>query len=399
MRLALLTAVVLVLAVPVGWAASIPAGSLSVEDARGTVVLKGKGIVIGRLERGEVEIVDLSRLTSGARASTASRADARCGRAARTSTSTFPAAATRSRCAARDSRSRPAARASRRSTADPDAAGSTGTYAVGDDVPVPLPVSPGRVELRVVGGHGPGGRREGGNAVTSQPQSVLVVEDEQSIASFVSLYLKNAGYGVRAVGTGAGALNAVAAEMPSLIVLDLNLPDMDGIEICRRIRKNSDVPIIMLTARDEDVDKIIGLEVGADDYLTKPFNPRELVARVKSVLRRATSDRRIDEGDEIRHGDLLINSGRREVLVGDDEIQLAPKEFDLLWELLDHRGIVLTRDQLLERVWGYTFAGDTRTVDVHVRQIRRKLGDASPIVTVWGVGYKVASERTAAPTA
>jgi DNA-binding response OmpR family regulator len=159
------------------------------------------------------------------------------------------------------------------------------------------------------------------------------------------------------------------------------------------------VPIIMLTARDEDVDKIIGLEVGADDYLTKPFNPRELVARVKSVLRRATSDRRIDEGDEIRHGDLLINSGRREVLVGDTEIQLAPKEFDLLWELLDHRGIVLTRDQLLERVWGYTFAGDTRTVDVHVRQIRRKLGDASPIVTVWGVGYKVASERTAAPTA
>ncbi len=233
----------------------------------------------------------------------------------------------------------------------------------------------------------------------SSPATVLVVEDEQSIASFVSLYLKNAGSGVRAVGTGSGALNAVAAEMPSLIVLDLNLPDMDGIEICRRIRKSSDVPIIMLTARDEDVDKIIGLEVGADDYLTKPFNPRELVARVKSVLRRATADRRIDEGDEIRHGDLLINSGRREVLVGDDEIQLAPKEFDLLWELLDHRGIVLTRDQLLERVWGYTFAGDTRTVDVHVRQIRRKLGDASPIVTVWGVGYKVASERTPASAA
>ncbi len=231
----------------------------------------------------------------------------------------------------------------------------------------------------------------------TQPQSVLVVEDEQSIASFVSLYLKNAGYGVRAVATGAGALNAVASEVPSLIILDLNLPDMDGIEICRRIRKSSDVPILMLTARDEDVDKIIGLEVGADDYLTKPFNPRELVARVKSVLRRASSDRRIDEGEEITHGDLLINAGRREVLVGDDEIQLAPKEFDLLWELLDHRGIVLTRDQLLERVWGYTFAGDTRTVDVHVRQIRRKLGDASPIVTVWGVGYKVATDRSGSP--
>jgi DNA-binding response OmpR family regulator len=224
-------------------------------------------------------------------------------------------------------------------------------------------------------------------------QTILIVEDEQSIASFVSLYLKNAGYGVKVASTGSAAMSAVGGEMPALIILDLNLPDMDGIEICRRIRKTSDVPILMLTARDEDVDKIIGLEVGADDYLTKPFNPRELVARVKSVLRRSTNDRRRDEGDEIRHGDVVVNAGRREVLVGDDEIQLAPKEFDLLWELLDHRGIVLTRDQLLERVWGYTFAGDTRTVDVHVRQIRRKLGDASPIVTVWGVGYKVSTER------
>jgi DNA-binding response OmpR family regulator len=230
----------------------------------------------------------------------------------------------------------------------------------------------------------------------SQPSTILVVEDEASIASFVALYLKNAGYTVRAVATGGAALNHVAAEMPSMIILDLNLPDMDGIEICRRIRKSSDVPILMLTARDEDVDKIIGLEVGADDYLTKPFNPRELVARVKSVLRRSTPERRRDESQEIRHGDLVINAGRREVMVGEEEIQLAPKEFDLLWELLDHRGLVLTRDQLLERVWGYTFAGDTRTVDVHVRQIRRKLGDASPIVTVWGVGYKVTTERASA---
>jgi len=229
--------------------------------------------------------------------------------------------------------------------------------------------------------------------VTSQAQSVLVVEDEQSIASFVSLYLKNAGYGVRAVGTGAGALNAVAAEMPSLIVLDLNLPDMDGIEICRRIRKSSDVPILMLTARDEDVDKIIGLEVGADDYLTKPFNPRELVARIKSILRRSSPERRELETEVIQHGDLRVDAGRREATVSGEEVQLAPKEFDLLWELLDHRGLVLTRDQLLERVWGYTFAGDTRTVDVHVRQLRRKLGDASPIVTVWGVGYKVSTAR------
>ena len=155
----------------------------------------------------------------------------------------------------------------------------------------------------------------------------------------------------------------------------------------------------MLTARDEDVDKIIGLEVGADDYLTKPFNPRELVARVKSILRRATPERaRASRARRSQHGDLTIDAGRREVKVGDEEIQLAPKEFDLLWELLDHRGLVLTRDQLLERVWGYTFAGDTRTVDVHVRQLRRKLGDASPIVTVWGVGYKVSpAERTPSP--
>src|ERR671910_898324 len=183
--------------------------------------------------------------------------------------------------------------------------------------------------------------------MTGAIQSVLVVEDEASIASFVSLYLKNAGYEVRAASNGADALASVQKEQPSLIVLDLMLPDIDGIEICRRIRQKYDIPILMLTARDEDVDKIIGLEVGA---------------------------------------------GRREVKVGDDEVQLAPKEFDLLWELLDHRGLVLTRDQLLERVWGYTFAGDTRTVDVHVRQLRRKIGEACPIVTVWGVGYKVSTE-------
>jgi DNA-binding response OmpR family regulator len=231
--------------------------------------------------------------------------------------------------------------------------------------------------------------------MTGTTQSVLVVEDEASIASFVSLYLKNAGYGVRTVSTGSDALAQTAAEAPDLIVLDLMLPDIDGIEVCRRIRQRSDVPILMLTARDEDVDKIIGLEVGADDYLTKPFNPRELVARVKSVLRRSTTDRKELETAVIQHGDLVVDAGRREVRVGDEEVQLAPKEFDLLWELLDHRGLVLTRDQLLERVWGYTFAGDTRTVDVHVRQLRRKLGDASPIVTVWGVGYKVSPAKDA----
>jgi DNA-binding response OmpR family regulator len=229
--------------------------------------------------------------------------------------------------------------------------------------------------------------------MAASAQSVLVVEDEASIASFVSLYLKNAGYEVRTAANGTDALALVDSEKPSLIVLDLMLPDIDGIEICRRIRQKSDVPILMLTARDEDVDKIIGLEVGADDYMTKPFNPRELVARVKSILRRATPARQERESEVIQHGDLVIDAGRREVKVAGQEIQLAPKEFDLLWELLDHRGLVLTRDQLLERVWGYTFAGDTRTVDVHVRQLRRKLGDASPIVTVWGVGYKVGPAR------
>jgi DNA-binding response OmpR family regulator len=231
--------------------------------------------------------------------------------------------------------------------------------------------------------------------MSSSTQSVLVVEDEASIASFVSLYLKNAGYDVRTATNGADALASVQNQQPSLIVLDLMLPDIDGIEICRRIRQKSDVPILMLTARDEDVDKIIGLEVGADDYMTKPFNPRELVARVKSILRRAAPERRKSESDEIQHGELAINAGKREVYVGEEEVRLAPKEFDLLWELLDHRGLVLTRDQLLERVWGYTFAGDTRTVDVHVRQLRRKLGEASPIVTVWGVGYKVGPARDA----
>jgi DNA-binding response OmpR family regulator len=228
---------------------------------------------------------------------------------------------------------------------------------------------------------------------TTPAPTILVVEDESSIASFVSLYLRNAGYTVRTAATGSDALSEAAANPPALVVLDLMLPDIDGIEVCKRLRQSSDVPILMLTARDEDVDKIIGLEVGADDYLTKPFNPRELVARIKSILRRSSPERRELQTEVIVHGDLRVDAGRREATVNGEEVQLAPKEFDLLWELLDHRGLVLTRDQLLERVWGYTFAGDTRTVDVHVRQLRRKLGDASPIVTVWGVGYKVSTAR------
>jgi DNA-binding response OmpR family regulator len=232
--------------------------------------------------------------------------------------------------------------------------------------------------------------------VTEPHQLILVVEDEANIASFVAMYLKKAGYDVRIAGSGSDALAKATYDGPALIVLDLMLPDIDGIDVCRRIRQRSDIPILMLTARDDDVDKIIGLEAGADDYLTKPFNPRELIARVKTVLRRSAPKRRELESGYLEQGRLRIDAGRREVTVGGDEVQLAPKEFDLLWELLDHRGLVLTRDQLLERVWGYTFAGDTRTVDVHVGQLRRKLGESCPIVTVWGVGYKVATEPKAA---
>jgi DNA-binding response OmpR family regulator len=218
-------------------------------------------------------------------------------------------------------------------------------------------------------------------------QKILVVEDEEGIASFVSAYLRKDGFDVRTTGSGREALGIVDAEQPALVLLDLMLPDLDGMEVCRRIRARGDVPVLMLTARDDDLDKIAGLEAGADDYLTKPFNPRELVARVRAILRRSGDGARRESG-VLRHGELVLDAGRRECRVGDEEVRLAPKEFDLLWELIDHRGLVLTRDQLLERVWGYTFAGDTRTVDVHVRQLRRKLGDASPVVTVWGIGYK-----------
>ena len=231
--------------------------------------------------------------------------------------------------------------------------------------------------------------------VAEDAQTILVVEDEQAIASFVAAYLRKDGFAVRVTASGLEALSIVGLDAPSLVVLDLMLPDLDGIEVCRRIRESSSLPVLMLTARDDDLDKIAGLEVGADDYLTKPFNPRELVARVKAILRRSSSGKTKPEGGVLRHGDLVLDAGRRECHVGDQEVRLAPKEFDLLWELLDHKGLVLTRDQLLERVWGYTFAGDTRTVDVHVRQLRRKLGDAAPIVTVWGIGYKAAPASAA----
>ncbi len=225
-------------------------------------------------------------------------------------------------------------------------------------------------------------------------ERILIVEDEINIATPVKTYLEKAGFDVDHALTGTDALRLMEATPPNLIVLDLNLPDIDGLEVCRRIRATSQVPIIMVTARDDDIDKIVGLEVGADDYLTKPFNVRELVARVKAILRRAPTTAQPISG-VLSHGGVSIDRGRHEVLLNGEVVQLAPKEFDLLWTLLEERGHVLTRDQLLERVWGYTFAGDTRTVDVHVRQLRRKLGDDCPVVTVWGVGYKVGDDVAA----
>ena len=227
-------------------------------------------------------------------------------------------------------------------------------------------------------------------------ERILMIDDDNRLAGMVSDYLGGAGFRVTIAATGREGEALLKRDAFDAVILDLMLPDADGLDLCRRLRSSTDVPILMLTARDDDVDKIVGLEVGADDYLTKPFNPRELVARVKSILRRSTPDRKDVASAVIQHGDLHVDAGRREVRVDEEEIQLAPKEFDLLWELLDHRGLVLTRDQLLERVWGYTFAGDTRTVDVHVRQLRRKLGEASPVVTVWGVGYKVSPAKEAA---
>ncbi|MEZ0283623.1 MAG: response regulator transcription factor [Thermoleophilia bacterium] len=227
-------------------------------------------------------------------------------------------------------------------------------------------------------------------------QRVLIVEDEPNIASFARMYLEAAGFDVSLAARGDDGLRMAEAEPPHLIILDLMLPGLDGYEVTKRIRQKGQTPIIMLTARDDAVDKVVGLELGADDYITKPFNPRELVARVRAVLRRAESrpapagqpQPTIIEVDELR-----IEVGGREVFVGEEAVALTPKEFDLLVTLIESRGLVLTREQLLERVWGFTFLGDSRTIDVHVRQLRRKLGDACPIQTVWGTGYKVPAKR------
>jgi two-component system alkaline phosphatase synthesis response regulator PhoP len=216
---------------------------------------------------------------------------------------------------------------------------------------------------------------------------ILLVDDERKITELARLYLENDGFRVSAVYDGEQALQAFQTQQPGLIVLDLMLPRVDGYEVCRRIRAQSDVPIIMLTARDEDVDKIVGLELGADDYLTKPFNPRELVARVRAILRRAQPQQKTQR---LTLGDLCLDPERREVTIDRQAISLRAKEFDLLTVLIQHPRIVFTREKLLELAWGYDFAGETRTVDVHVAHLRKKLAGAQvEIETVTGVGYKL----------
>ncbi|MBI3944103.1 MAG: response regulator transcription factor [Chloroflexi bacterium] len=223
--------------------------------------------------------------------------------------------------------------------------------------------------------------------------TILVVDDETNIVNLVSLYLKADGYQVVVASDGLQALDAFRTQAPDLIVLDLMLPGVDGWEVCQRIRQESQVPIIMLTARTDDVDKIVGLELGADDYLVKPFNPRELLARVKAVLRRTELATAAKNGAKaVQIGIVGIDTDRREVRVGGEPVILRAKEFDLLLAFATNPGIVLSREQLLTTVWGYEFYGDTRTVDVHVAHLREKLKQADVnIETVWGIGYKLIS--------
>ncbi|WP_420640947.1 response regulator transcription factor [Candidatus Leptofilum sp.] len=221
-------------------------------------------------------------------------------------------------------------------------------------------------------------------------ETILVVDDEANIRDLARLYLEKDGYKVILAQNGAQALNLVKENELALMVLDLMLPEVDGWEVCRRVRTDSNLPILMLTARDDDIDKIVGLEMGADDYLTKPFNPRELVARVRAILRRTTDSANGSDNDDVRQiGTVSIDPKSREVMAGDTRVALRTKEFDLLLTLADHPNIVLSREQLLDLVWGYDFYGQTRTVDVHIAHLRDKLGDNVTIETVWGMGYKL----------
>lgn len=217
--------------------------------------------------------------------------------------------------------------------------------------------------------------------------TVVVVEDDQNIADLVEMYLRQEGFRVVQAGTGERAIEAVRDNRPRMVILDVGLPGgMDGLEVCRRLRAGGDVPILMLTARDGEIDRVLGLELGADDYLTKPFAPRELVARVKAILRRTDGPR---NADVLLAGDVEVDVKRREARRNGEVIPLAAREFDLLRYLAENAGLALTRQQLLDGVWGHGWFGDERTVDVHVGQLRKKLGPGLPLATVWGVGYRL----------
>jgi len=222
---------------------------------------------------------------------------------------------------------------------------------------------------------------------------VVVVEDDPAIADLVELYLRRDGYRVHVAASGAQALEVIRARQPSLVILDIGLPGpMDGIDVCRAVRRTSQVPVIMLTARDSEVDRVLGLELGADDYVVKPFSARELMARVKALLRRsalAGGAERNGVPAVVSLGALEVDAARREARVAGAPVPLATREFDLLAFLANNRGLALSRRQLIDGVWGVDWVGDERTVDVHVRQLRRKLGDSFGLVTVWGVGYRL----------
>jgi DNA-binding response OmpR family regulator len=220
---------------------------------------------------------------------------------------------------------------------------------------------------------------------------ILIVDDEPSIVKLARLYLEREGFRTESASDGEAALDKAARLQPALVALDVMLPKLDGFEVCRRLRATQEsIAILMLTARDEDIDKILGLELGADDYLTKPFNPRELVARVKAILRRGERSVKVDGTSSIHIGDLTIDEARREVRISARILDLRTQEFDLLLTLAEHRGLVLSRERILQKAWGFDFYGQTRTVDVHVAHLRKKLEESSvKIETVTGVGYKL----------
>lgn len=221
-------------------------------------------------------------------------------------------------------------------------------------------------------------------------ETILVVDDEERIIELAKMYIEQEGYKVASATDGLSALQQILSDPPALVVLDLMLPRLDGWEVCRRVRAESDVPILMLTARNDDIDKIVGLELGADDYLTKPFNPRELIARIKAILRRTDRKTASKNVAPITYDNLAIDPQRRTVKVDGRPIDLRMKEFDLLLTLAENPGVVFSRERLLDVVWGYDFAGETRTVDVHIAHLRHKLEGMRPIIeTVWGVGYKL----------